>query len=83
MSLQHSSSVAALREQLDRPQELTPREVEVMQTLADGHATREVAGKLFLAEETVKGYVKSVIRKRHAKNRTHAIAELLREGTIT
>lgn len=82
MSSTHSSSIARLRAQLGSSSELTPRELEVMQHIANGMTNPEVGRSLFLSEETVKGYVKTSLRKLDAGNRTHAVALLLRAGSI-
>jgi DNA-binding NarL/FixJ family response regulator len=52
---------------------LTQREVEVLRLIAGGNANKEIAARLSLTEETVKGYVKSILSKLGAKDRTHAV----------
>jgi len=66
-----------------RPRELTVREVEVLQHLAHGRSNEETARALFLSVETIKTYVRHVLEKLDAKNRTHAVAIALRRGLIT
>lgn len=70
------------RSSLLERQELTPRELEVMQLAADGLTSEQIGKELYLATETIKAHVKAVIRKTYARNRTHAVAMLLRSGTI-
>jgi DNA-binding NarL/FixJ family response regulator len=52
---------------------LTRREVEVLRLIAGGNANKEIAARLSLTEETVKGYVKNILSKLGANDRTHAV----------
>jgi DNA-binding NarL/FixJ family response regulator len=52
--------------------QLTTRETEVLRLLCQGFANKEIARELHLQEVTVKLHVKTLYRKIHAKNRTHA-----------
>lgn len=61
---------------------LTPREIDVLRLIADGNANKEVAGKLSLTEETVKGHVKNILAKLGVNDRTHAVTVGLRRGII-
>ena len=61
---------------------LTDREVEVLRHLVDGHRNRDIAEKLFIAEETVKAHMKHILDKLGANDRTQALAIALRRGVI-
>ena len=61
---------------------LSPRELEVLLLLAQGHANKEIASRLNLAESTVKKYVQGVVGKLNARDRTHAATLALRMGLI-
>ena len=61
---------------------LTPREIDVLRLIARGNANREIAGKLSLTEETVKGHVKNILAKLGANDRTHAVTIGLKRGII-
>jgi DNA-binding CsgD family transcriptional regulator len=61
---------------------LTRREREVLERLAEGHATEEVAQLLHVSPHTVRSRVKSLLRKLGARNREHAVAIALTEGAI-
>lgn len=61
---------------------LTPRELGVLQELAGGNKNRDIAGRLFITEETVKVHVKHIMEKLGAKDRTDAVAISLRRGII-
>ena len=52
---------------------LSPRELEVLHLLADGHSNQEIASRLVLALSTVKSHVKSILMKLEAENRTQAV----------
>jgi DNA-binding NarL/FixJ family response regulator len=51
---------------------LSDRELEVLRLLAEGDSNREIAGRLYLAEGTVKNHVTNVLAKLGARDRTQA-----------
>jgi LuxR family maltose regulon positive regulatory protein len=53
---------------------LSPRELEVLQLLADGLSNREISARLFLALDTVKGHNYRIYRKLQVQRRTEAVA---------
>ncbi|MGP0585615.1 LuxR C-terminal-related transcriptional regulator [Paenibacillus timonensis] len=53
---------------------LSQREMEVLQLIAEGLSNREIAEKLYLALDTVKGHNRRIYEKLHAQRRTEAIA---------
>ncbi len=61
---------------------LTPREIEVLRLIAGGNANKEIAARLSLTEETVKGHVKNILAKLEANDRTHAVTIGLKRGII-
>lgn len=61
---------------------LTPREVEVLQLVAQGLANKEVAGRLGTASGTVKIHVQNILSKLCATDRTHAVTIALQRGII-
>jgi DNA-binding NarL/FixJ family response regulator len=61
---------------------LTPREIDVLRLIAGGNANKEIAAQLSLTEETVKSYVKSILAKLGANDRTHAVTIGLRRGIV-
>ena len=61
---------------------LTPREIEVLRLIAGGNANKEIAARLSLTEETVKGHVKNILAKLDANDRTHAVTIGLKRGII-
>lgn len=64
-------------------EELTERELSVLQELAQGKSNREIAETLHLAEGTVKNYVSIIIDKLHANDRTQAAILALKRGLAT
>ncbi len=63
-------------------QPLSEREREILQLLAEGYHTEEVARRIGLSVETVKSDTKRVIGKLNADTRTHAVAIALRQAII-
>lgn len=58
--------------------ELTAREQEVVQLLAQGATDREIARRLVIAESTAKKHVQHILRKLRARNRAEAVAKYQR-----
>jgi len=61
---------------------LTAAEIRVLRRIAEGNANKEIAKKLSLSEETVKGQVRNILSKLGAKDRTHAAMIGLKRGII-
>jgi len=61
---------------------LSCREVEVLRQLAHGSRNRDIADKLFIAEETVKVHLKHIFGKLGANDRTQALTIALRRGLV-
>jgi DNA-binding NarL/FixJ family response regulator len=61
---------------------LTPRELEVLQHIANGNRNREIAAQLFISEETVKVHIKHIMEKLRASDRTEAVSIAIRRGII-
>src|SRR5689334_17491880 len=66
----------------NREQPLSEREREILQLLAEGYHTEEIARRIGLSVETVKSDTKRVIAKLQADTRTHAVAIALRQSLI-
>ncbi|KXK48655.1 MAG: response regulator transcription factor [Chloroflexi bacterium] len=54
--------------------DLSPQELRVLASIADGMTNREIASKLFLGEGTVRNYVSSILGKLNLSNRAEAAA---------
>lgn len=64
------------------PTVLTPRELEVLQLVAGGRSSPEIADSLFVSTGTVKTHLKNIYRKLAVRDRGSAVAEGLRRGLI-
>ncbi len=64
------------------PEELTPRECEVLELVAQGATNAEIASRLAVSENTVKFHMKNILQKLHASNRAGVVAYALRSGLI-
>jgi DNA-binding NarL/FixJ family response regulator len=62
---------------------LTPREIEVLELLAEGLPNREIARRLGISDQTVKFHVASISGKLGAANRTDAVRRAVRLGLVT
>lgn len=69
-------------ESLDRPDPLTPREVEVLRLIAGGYSNREIADALGTAEGTVKNHTSSILSKLGVRDRTRAVLKALDLGLL-
>lgn len=61
---------------------LTPRELEILQHIAAGKSTREIAASLFVSENTVKTHASRVFSKLNVRRRTQAVHVAKQRGLI-
>jgi DNA-binding NarL/FixJ family response regulator len=61
---------------------LSPREEELLQHIADGLATSEVASKMFISQKTVKNHLASIYEKLQARDRTQAVLMAVKMGIV-
>lgn len=62
--------------------ELSPREVEVLKTIAGGRSNKIVADRLDITEDTVKGHMRSILAKLDANDRLDAVLIAMRRGIL-
>jgi DNA-binding NarL/FixJ family response regulator len=62
---------------------LTPREIQVLELVAEGLSNKRIAARLDISDQTVKFHVSSICGKLGAVNRTDAVRRALRRGLIT
>jgi DNA-binding NarL/FixJ family response regulator len=65
---------------LDLPDDLTPREVEVLKLIAAGLSNQEVANKLVLSNATVKTHINRIFYKTGARDRAQAVRYAYQHG---
>jgi DNA-binding NarL/FixJ family response regulator len=77
--------VAAVGEAADQPpaEALTPREIDVLELLAEGLSNKGIARRLGISDQTVKFHVASITGKLGAHSRTAAVRLAVRRGLIT
>ena len=63
-------------------QELTPRELGVLERIVAGRANKEIASDLHISETTVKSHVNSLLGKLGVADRTHAATLALQRGLV-
>lgn len=76
------AEIAAYIAEYYSDEQLTAREVDILRQLAGGNRNRDIAEKLFIAEETVKAHLKHIMEKLRANDRTQAVAIGVRRGII-
>lgn len=62
--------------------DLSEREIEVLDAVAAGCSTPEVAAKLFISQKTVKNHLASIYAKLDARDRTEAVIRAVRLGIV-
>jgi two-component system, NarL family, response regulator DevR len=55
------------------PEPLSAQQLVTLRLVAQGLSSREIATKLYLSENTVKGYVQEILHRLGVKNRTEAV----------
>jgi DNA-binding NarL/FixJ family response regulator len=61
---------------------LSSREMEVLECLAQGKTTVQIAGDLFISETTVKTHVRHILEKLEASNRAEAVSKAIQMGLL-
>jgi len=71
------------RERLPQPgAPLTPREVEIVQLVAEGRSNPDIGRELYLTADTVKSHIKRAARKLSARNRAHVVWLAVQRGYL-
>jgi DNA-binding NarL/FixJ family response regulator len=65
------------------PESLTPREVQVLELVAEGLPNKAIADRLGISDQTVKFHIASISGKLGAANRTDAVRRAVRRGLVT
>lgn len=61
---------------------ITPRELEILERIAEGLSNREIATRLFVSENTVKTHSSRLFEKLGARRRTQVVQRAREEGLI-
>jgi two-component system NarL family response regulator len=62
--------------------ELTARQIEILQLVAQGLQNKEIAEMLCVSEHTIKYHISEILQRLHVKNRDQAVAYALNKGLI-
>jgi DNA-binding NarL/FixJ family response regulator len=63
-------------------EDLSPRELEVLELIREGNKNKQIADQLCIAETTVNFHIKNIVDKLQANDRTHAVTIALRRGLL-
>ncbi|MBV9747244.1 MAG: helix-turn-helix transcriptional regulator [Acetobacteraceae bacterium] len=66
----------------EAPPLLTPREIEVLALVGDGHSNKAAARRLGISQHTVKYHLEAVFTKLDVRTRAEAVREGLRRGLV-
>lgn len=75
---QHQSEMKSGENEFD----LTTREKEVLNLLAEGNNYQEIADRLFISVDTVRHHIRNIYRKLHVHSQSEAVAKAIRKGLI-
>jgi DNA-binding NarL/FixJ family response regulator len=73
---------AASANRLDYDAWLTPRQLQILEMIADGSSYKEVGASLHISENTVKYHMGEILKRLHARNREQVVAYALRSGLL-
>lgn len=64
------------------PRELSEREMEILQLVAEGRSNKEIGEILVISDKTVKAHLRSIFRKLEVGDRAEAVAHAMRKGWV-
>ena len=76
-----TSVARKLADRLTHPS-LTPREIQILQLVAEGMRNKELAASLGISQQTAQGHIKNILAKLGVNDRTGAVTVALRRGII-
>ena len=65
------------------PEDLTPRELDIVQLFASGFSNNDIATECCIAVKTVENHIGHILAKLHANDRAHALAIAFSYGLVT
>ena len=78
-----ATQAAQLRESVhDMLKQLSPRQREILQLIAEGYSNQKIANELFISVKTVEAHKAHIMSKLHAQNRTDLIRYAIRRGLV-
>ncbi len=75
--------MAAADDTADDPSRLSPREEELLQYIADGLSSADVAERMCISPKTVKNHLASIYEKLEARDKTQAVLIAVRRGIVS
>jgi DNA-binding NarL/FixJ family response regulator len=69
-------------QQPEATNELTQREIEVLELIVEGKTNKEIASTLVISENTVKIHLRNILEKLHLQSRIQAAVYAVREGLV-
>ena len=64
------------------PETLSSQQLVILRLVAQGLSSKEIATRLYLSENTVKGYVQEILHRLGVKNRTEAVMVAVKQGWL-
>ena len=64
------------------PEPLSSQQLVILRLVAQGLSSKEIATRLYLSENTVKGYVQEILHRPGVKNRTEAVMVAVKQGWL-
>ena len=81
--LQHFGRETTRQQPQLRYEQLTQRELGVLQLATEGLTNKEIAARLVISEKTAKNHIANIFSKLQVNDRTQAVLYALREGLVT
>ncbi len=84
----YSEELSSLQQKPDKKvvdflAQLTPREIEILNYVAQGYANKLIAVELGISESTIKTHITAILSKMDAKDRTEAVVIAIKHGLIS
>jgi DNA-binding NarL/FixJ family response regulator len=67
----------------DEKSNLSNREIEILESLAEGNSYKMTADKLFISIDTVRTYIRTIYKKLHVHSQSGAVAKAIKKGLIS
>lgn len=75
-------ALPAQEDQSATPDQLSERELEVLQLIVEGLSNQKIAQRLFISHDTVKSHIKHILEKLSVNDRTQAAVKAIRQGLV-